>query len=152
MYIKLSFHEEIVIVPQCWGGLVLSLSTKPQIVDQLPLHIQTNKRVNERPNRDSNKTNFVPSDYDYYLNCGTTDLAIIQKALDLFDQRFKGKPAGMIVDESYPKTNPIISKLETDLHRAKNSISSHPMLFSKSTFSGNKESFPLEQSNKKRFR
>ena len=61
MFIKLNFFEEVVIVPQCWGGLIVS-AHKIEIVDSLPDNVQALKQCNKK--RIKREYNEEKQDYD----------------------------------------------------------------------------------------
>jgi hypothetical protein len=83
VYIQLKISEDIVIVPQCWGGVIVTLDGSPQIVKHLPVGISPNRRVNEINTGGNNKT------YDYYLDCGSATKNMVETAISDFKRRYE---------------------------------------------------------------
>ena len=115
MYIKLSISERAIAVPYCWAGMMVTLNIKPQIIEALPPDTKANQCVHRK------STGTFP-EYEYYYDCGGLDRKTIEKGLELFDNRFKGKRPAKPADDSYPQNNPLVSTLELDLKRAVNSL------------------------------
>ena len=45
MYIKFSFLETEVIIPHCWGGLIVNVAGKPQLMDELSAGVKANTYI-----------------------------------------------------------------------------------------------------------
>jgi hypothetical protein len=122
MYVLLAFAEEVIVTPQGMGGSMVYLREEPQIVESLPPDTVANKTINEQLIADD-----VHISYEYYLNCRTTSLTIVQKALELFKIRYSDKaPNELCIDTE----NPIIFKLKKDLKTAKQLHSSKSIFVS----------------------
>jgi len=87
MYFKLLFHEEIIVVPHVWGGLVVSLSSDPQVVDSLPKNMKANEPGNKKCNNQS--PDFQTYDYEYYFDCGKINKIKAEQAIQLFKRNYK---------------------------------------------------------------
>lgn len=111
MYIKLSFAQCVVIVPQCWGGLVIGLEAKPEIVDTLPLGIAANLPVDEISTSLHHEED---KKYNYYFDCGTSSKEQVKNALKSFEQHYKGQLASTIAGENLE--NSILENLKIALN------------------------------------
>lgn len=139
MYLKLQFREEIIRVPECWGGVLVSLKSYPEMMDKLPSGVTTNRRIDSSQSMKKNLYGFsvphcllrkfaeqnlkFPGEYDFYLKCKTNDVNEIKNDLENFLNRFENNLPSVVVNEDYPKVNPIVQQFEREFchhhHHAK---------------------------------
>lgn len=128
MYIKLSFCEDCVVVPGCWGGMLLTLNKDkaPEILDKLPSDVEANTQVNikaieeeQSPNREEA---YIPKTYDYYLDCGHASRQIIENAIKLFIKHKNDKHSIYLVGDNYPEENPMVIRMTKALDKVRNNV------------------------------
>lgn len=120
MFIKLSFHEEIITVPNVWAGMVVSLRTEPKLIRHLPKDITANQMVN----RQAHHTKADSANYDYYFKCDHHDAQLATRTIALLITHYKTtyeeqhhslstiNTAFFQAGELYPQHNQIIIALE----------------------------------------
>jgi hypothetical protein len=134
-YVKLTFLEEVVIVPQCWGGLIVS-AQQTKMTDSLPENVKANEQVNKKKiiyDGENNTYKIEPDKnieskkeaeaekfdgdymvtYQYYFDCGNADKAQVEHAIKLFKYDYSKNQdmhgaITFVADESY-MSNPIIN-------------------------------------------
>jgi hypothetical protein len=126
MYIKMSFNEAVVIIPQCWSGILVTMDkgTAPEILDQLPENIKANQPSNikylesgksitlEEWAREDDGRNYKEKKYDYYYDCGVMTRDEIMNGIDQFMQRNESNMKTSVADEGYPMINPAFEILK----------------------------------------
>lgn len=130
MYILLSITECVVIIPETWGGVFISLD-HPVVVNDLPPEIQANTRVNFRnadlgqtnlnfTNRDGSKRieNYTPQQYEFFFDCGNTPRDIIEQSLALFEKNYEKSLGNQLADDDYPNSNPALKYLQLAFQEA----------------------------------
>ncbi len=125
MYVLFSFSETLIIIPQCWGGLFVTLAKEPTIVGKLPSGLLPNSQVCINQEKSSMQNNGNEKTYDYYFNCGTASKHTIEKALKNFNDSYKNKPPLHLVGNDYPQVNPVVGLMKSSLQEALRSESSH---------------------------
>ena len=131
MYILLSITECVVIIPQTWGGVFVSLTNDPTVIKQLPPNTPANTQVNIRnadlgqkalsfTNKDGSKitTDYDPKKYDYYFDCGTASKKTCEKAIRLFKQTYENNLDAHLASDDYPLVNPAVLQLQASLQKA----------------------------------
>lgn len=132
MYIKMSFMEAIVIVPDCWAGLIVGFPEgfQPGIIETLPADTAARQPVNIKNFDAENATNdvisadststqeYIGKTYDYYYDCHELNIDVIKKGLEIFLADYAGNIDAKLADDRYPEVHPAIELLEQSLTKA----------------------------------
>lgn len=132
MYIKMSFLEANVVIPQTWNGLIVGFpeGIQPGIVERLPADTAANQPVNIKDFDSENATDdvisadststqeYIGKTYDYYYDCHELNIDVVKKGLEIFLADYAGNIDAKLADDRYPEVHPAIELLEQSLTKA----------------------------------